>query len=553
MSPRRTAAAALLAALSAAPAAAQLEAYDVRGNGNSHYGRETAVLGDVDGDGVNDWANGDPYFSPGGVLYAGRVWVRSGVDGSLVWRATGAAELDVHGRTIAGMSDVDGDGRAEVAVVSFAGGRRIQVRSGLDGAVLFTVPEPAGAVQWCHDLFRIGDVTGDGIDELAATTQSTSGWPDTIYVHSGADGALVRTLGLQPMQSATQFGVSVDDVGDLDGDGLAETVVGAPMFCGGCVSSFPGGVYVFRGADGSLLREHHATSGVEELGANVVGLPDCNADGVPDYAARAQFPGEVVRLYSGSDGALLHQFAFGGGGPVVPGAILEALDDLDGDGAPELVACPVTTGDAPYFSIATCAPPWTEFERVPGRFAGDFLDVWHLESPGDLTGDGTPDLLVAEPAWLDHLEIPYPDGRHVGRVALVALDELSVDAALECTSTPNSTGLEARIWYEGSLRASDQSLAIVAWNLPPSLPGVVYHGRTAVQTPFGNGFRCATGDVVRLGAVFSGPDGIVEVPVAPADMPLPGVETRFQYWFRDPGTGNGGFDLTDAVAVVMAP
>jgi hypothetical protein len=96
--------------------------------------------------------------------------------------------------------------------------------------------------------------------------------------------------------------------------------------------------------------------------------------------------------------------------------------------------------------------------------------------------------------------------------------------------------------------------------VPPSTIGLFYFGSTAIQVPFGNGFRCvgagATG-VFRLG-VGTASSGVLTRAV---DNTLPpsvghltsGSTWNFQAWFRDPAAGGANFNLSDGLRIAFAP
>lgn len=87
----------------------------------------------------------------------------------------------------------------------------------------------------------------------------------------------------------------------------------------------------------------------------------------------------------------------------------------------------------------------------------------------------------------------------------------------------------------------------------PDQPGLFFFGEDSVQLPFGDGFRCVAGNVVRL-APQTATGGVLEQALDLAALGLSaGSERRFQAWFRDPAAGNAGFSLSDALRVVVGP
>ena len=99
-----------------------------------------APLGDVNGDAIPDFALGE--WDPG--MYEGMVAVKSGRDGTELWRVHGSLDDDVHhlGNQLAALGDIDGDGICDLAVGTNEGPDGVapglaEVLSGRDGRRLF--------------------------------------------------------------------------------------------------------------------------------------------------------------------------------------------------------------------------------------------------------------------------------------------------------------------------------------------------------------------------------------------------------------------------------
>jgi hypothetical protein len=156
--------------------------------------RRVALLGDVDGDGVGDLVLGCPDASCSERNLA-HVDVISGKTGARIRRL--ADGNGMFGSEVAGGSDLDGDGRPEIAVATHSmPWEGVRVYSGRTGA---QIQGFANGDMDCHRQFSVAfvpDVDGDGVDELAigATTWVGANCDDgSVTLWSGKTGALLHT------------------------------------------------------------------------------------------------------------------------------------------------------------------------------------------------------------------------------------------------------------------------------------------------------------------------------------------------------------------------
>ena len=115
------------------------------------YGLGVGNAGDADGDGVEDYAIGNPDDRGG----HGKVEVKSGVDGSLIRDWTGIEPNQKLGDRVGCVGDVNADGWDDLA---FTGGR-LFVTSGLTGQLLYRFSS--------GNFCRAQDLNGDGHDDIA--------------------------------------------------------------------------------------------------------------------------------------------------------------------------------------------------------------------------------------------------------------------------------------------------------------------------------------------------------------------------------------------------
>src|SRR5262249_21292250 len=184
----------------------------------------------------------------------------------------------------------------------------------------------------------VGDVNGDGVPDYAVGGPGRVVGPPQngrVVVLSGRDHSVLYDLGGTPQSF---FGYDINAAGDVNADGYADLIVGAPRVSQ--TANLAGRVYVVSGRDGSTLWFQDGQGEFASLGTGVSGVGDLDGDGCAEQAAGAAGDGHnnAGRAYvlSGRDGAYLRTlkpaataFDFGD-------FYVHASDDLDGDGVPDI-------------------------------------------------------------------------------------------------------------------------------------------------------------------------------------------------------------------------
>ena len=131
-----------------------------------------------------------------------------------------------------------------------------------------------------------GDVNGDGFADLivGAWLDDNNGTNNgSAQVFSGADGSVLYTFNGSSIGDS--FGFSVSGAGDVDGDGFADLIVGAPNDNNNGQTS--GSARVLSGSDGSVLYNFDGDSAEDFFGISVSGAGDVNGDGLADFIVGA--------------------------------------------------------------------------------------------------------------------------------------------------------------------------------------------------------------------------------------------------------------------------
>lgn len=239
-------------------------------------GASSAGIGDVDGDGRGDIAAGSPSSHAG----AGRVYIFSGRDGHRLAALDGERKGDAFGSSVSGA-------RGTIVIGAVAGGARttgkLYVYHKLDARPAFTAEsDSTGAAFGGMFSSVIGDVDGDGVPDIYAADFPNSAKgraTGRVYLYSGKSGGLIRTITGEV--AGEGFGIGAARTGDINGDGRADLVIGSWQYGGAAWSG--GRVQVISGKDGKVLQTITGKVPGETLGFDAVGVGDIDGDGATDF------------------------------------------------------------------------------------------------------------------------------------------------------------------------------------------------------------------------------------------------------------------------------
>lgn len=298
-----------------------------------------------------------------------------------------------------GIGDVDGDRVSDVATSAPTYGGtapgapngaaprgRVYVYSARSGKLLWTATGNDGETLG-FGIEGAGDVNRDGVADVIAGAPGSN----RAYVYSGRDGAVIHAL----RGSGEGFGRSVAGAGDQNSDGYADVIVGAPG--NGSNGANAGRAYVYSGKDGAVLFTLDGANAGAAFGTTVAGAK--HGVRTPLLITASGIGRGRVYVYDGASRAPKFTIDADSTGAALGSGFISLVGDVNHDGTLDVYAADFPNsakGPSTGRIYVRSGVDGSRLLELTGEQAGDGFGIGSADV-GDVNRDGYDDLLVG--AW----------------------------------------------------------------------------------------------------------------------------------------------------------
>ena len=371
---------------------------------NAMYGYSVSSAGDVNGDGFHDVVIGAYSYSNGESGEGGAfVYLGSseGLSDKAEWSAEGDQVLAHFGGCVAAAGDVNRDGYSDVLVGSHIYDRQHQDEGavflyygsgqGLSPTAGWMASAGVESANFGIAVAGVGDVNGDGFSDVlvgADTYANGESNEGATILFLGSSRGLSENQKHESNRSGSHFGAAVTGAGDLDGDGYSDVLIGAPLWeKSGATHGMAFAVY--GGPDGLAFDRAVGLSGDQansQFGFAVAGGSDYNNDGFSDVVVG-------IPSYNGVSTGCGKVAAYFGGGLGIPLMVQQFYANSN------VAISPGGVSDANGFRA-------TVQGRYPGGRGKLKLQVEHAAFSTDFGTLPTPENLVTSQLWIETVTGP---------------------------------------------------------------------------------------------------------------------------------------------------
>lgn len=371
------------------------------------FGFRMATIPDLNGDRQPDILVADPWDGDLATC-RGRVWAISGTD-FVVLRTWRGEKDDLIGLGLGCAGDSNSDGVPDVyfgsGCKSDGSGSLVRFHSGKDGALLYTLGivspwlpfERSGA-----EVCVIGDVDGDGVTDFVLGSATTARSEQTTRGFVVLGGEVVAHSG----KAGRELWRRTVEAADLRYGASLALACDADhdgvrdLAVAACPSDLGTGyIELLSVKDGRLIRRLKTPTGLQRFTGTIAGTCDLNRDGIADLLAMSGEQGSsgtAIGL-SGMDGSTIRRWSISGGRTYQSEVV--PMPDVNGDGCDDLLlTAPGTPSQGSGISVFSGRGEKLLWEVQKDTFEASNFGC-SVISVADHDGDGVCDILVGEATW----------------------------------------------------------------------------------------------------------------------------------------------------------